>query len=221
MRRGKMKRIFVLLGMAVLLSGAGCRSVEALAQLRSTPTNPPPTARPTFTRSPTPTSTLPLPTITLTRPRPTARPTAKPTAAPLPTQALATRSPYSFRVDSIRCLHSGGTFGNGFVLENQDHQSGINGIRVRMGVEPGGPGVVDYITENKYEMNEYFSEGGINGGFSFIINSDGASPGQVRYFWIVDSVGNPLSEPNKGRVVYSGSRDEHACWESIVVFIKN
>lgn len=229
MKNQKHLKFAILLILAAL--ALSCRTVNTVAYFRATPTQPPTrTAAPTFT--PLPTSTLtptPAPTNTATPTKaPTRKPAATKTRTPVPVQptavvAVPTASPYSFRVDSVRCYHSGLSFVEGLVLENSDPHGGIDGLKVRMSADPNGaPAGPDYETQDHYLKDARF-DGTYSGYFSFIVNAFGSAAGQVRYVWVVDNTGKPLSDPNSGKAAFNnqqGDENPNACWNVQIIFVK-
>lgn len=181
--------------------------------------------QPTWTTTPTSTSTPTLrPTLT-----PTATPTALPTNTPTNTPFIPTRAPTrrpptrvpapppaptsTFVYNTVRqgCYHAGGTFIEGTVWNAGNPQGGI---RVAMGSGPGPTfGGVYYLTTG--------NQGKSDGYYDFTIRDNGASPGNY-YVWVADGNGNPLSDPNAGRITTNNIRngdDPNACWRGVVDFV--
>lgn len=214
------------------------RVAQALTQPSPTLPAPTRTPRPTFTPLPTPTFVPTFTPTTMPSPSPTDVPTSTPkkpavtatrtkTPAPAPTKIAAlapTKSPYTFRVDAIRCYHSGNSFVEGLVLEKWgsavDKFSGINGLKVRMSYAPNGPAVdYDFVTEDHWLIDEVFPPNRYAGWFGHPV-APGAAPGQIRYVWVVDGDGRPLSDPNAGKAVFDAGKGDNACWNVQIVFVK-
>lgn len=182
----------------------------ATATLTATPTWTPtltPSVTPTTLATNTPSPTRIVPTRTATRPRPT-RPPAPPTAVPAPVS--------TFAYNTLRqgCFHAGGTFIEGTVWAGSGG-SPVAGVRVAMGSGPGPSyGGVYYQTTG--------NQGKSDGYYVFIIRENGAAPGNY-YLWVADGSGNPLSDPNAGRVttndIKSGD-DPNSCWRGVVDFVR-
>lgn len=174
---------------------------------------PAPTETPTLTPLPTlpPTATPIPPTATATRPTPTR--TRRPPTATLP-PPTPVPSPYTYRTVVQSCKHSGGTFIEGTVYRTSAGEPEA-GIRVALGSGPGpGTGDIYYVTSG--------TQGRSAGYYVHVIRANGAAPGNY-YVWVADSNGNPLSDPNAGRVTtnsISNPDDPAACWLAVVDFVR-
>ena len=186
----------------------------------------PPTWTPTLTATPTGTPTL-TPTSTST---PTLTPTSTNTPTVLPTAtvrpATATRVPASSQVSSstapsasgqyrpvlTSCTHSGGVYIKGKVTSGGAPQEGV---RVYVATSPDPATVVEeQMTRNR---------GDGNATYDFVLSVIGNfREGQsVWYLWLVDAVGNPISDPNFHVTTNNLPPDSpFACWLATVDFVR-
>jgi hypothetical protein len=153
----------------------------------------------TATRASTPTSTA------------TATQTSKPTRVPptrTPRPPSPTTSPYLFNSVPRGCQHSGGTFIEGTVSSVFGE---VSGAHVSLGASAGGNVIQTLVTGKDKSM----------GAYTFVIRADGPYPGTF-YVWVTDTAGNPVSDPNGGRVVTNSIRsdsDPASCWQAYVDFV--
>ncbi len=173
----------------------------------------PPTFTPTPSDTPTPTSTLTLtPTPTSTRtvteiPTSTRIPTVTRTRSPRPPTAVP--SPFVYNAVNQGCFHSGGTFIEGTVYRNPNERE--SGVRVWLGAGPG-TGTGDNPPAVTNDVGYYVH----------VIRANGPAPGTF-FVWVGDAVGNPLSDPNAGRVQTNEIRngeDPSACWRAVRDFVR-
>lgn len=87
-------------------------------------------------------------------------------------------------------------------------------MRVALGSGPGpGTGDVYYVVSG--------TQGKSAGYYVHILHSDGPRPGTF-FVWIADGNGNPLSDPNAGRVTtnaITNPDDPASCWWAIMNFV--
>ncbi len=203
---------------ALLFAGAlACRTADVfLAQAPTT--TPTRTPRPTFTPLPPPTDT-PAPTAT-TPPEPTAAPTKRPTARPLPRPTLRpptpvppppaapTTPPYQFTSANKNCFHSAQTFIQGTIYDKSGNH--VNGVTIALsGGGPDGP-----IATTRHSGDDG------DGFYSIIVNAYGASPGQSRWVWVVDSSNKRISDVVQFTFNNLPDSDPASCWRGTVDFVQ-
>lgn len=174
----------------------------------------PPTWTPTATTIPSATFTpsiTPTPTLTPSSTRlPTGTPTVTRTRTPIPPAPPPTISPFIYQTFYHGCQHSGGTFIEGTVYRTAagDPESGA---RVAMSSAPSGAQIFIEPTGKSRSPGYYLH----------VLSPDGARPGTY-FVWVVDGGGNPLSDPNAGRVTTNslGPESGGACWRAAVDFVR-
>ena len=176
--------------------------------LTTTPTETP-TLTPTFTNTPTLTPTLThTPTLL---PTTTVRPPTR-TVAPLQASSSSAPPPSNqYRPVLLSCTHSGGVYIKGKVSSGGSPQEGV---RVRIATSP------DAATVIEEQMTRNGGDG--NASFDFVLKAIGNFDGQsVWYLWLVDAVGNPISDPKFHVTTNALPPDSpDACWLAIVDFVR-
>jgi hypothetical protein len=113
-----------------------------------------------------------------------------------------------FNSVSRGCQHSGGTYIEGTVSSLFGE---VTGAHVSLGTSPGG-NVIQTLVTGKDKSPGYYT---------FVIRANGPYPGTF-YVWVTDTAGNPLSDPNNGRVVTNSIRsgdDPASCWQAFIDFV--
>jgi hypothetical protein len=117
-------------------------------------------------------------------------------------------NPFIYNSVQRGCQHSGGTFIEGTVNSLVGE---VVGVRVTLGGSPGG-NVIQTVVTGRDKSPGYYT---------FVIRDNGSYPG-IFYVWVSDTNGNPLSDPNSGRVATNAIKngdDPASCWQAYVDFI--